>query len=625
MNSKELSFWNSEYPFKDFLLISTKNEITAENIFNLNIKLKEINLNIVKINNYKNINNYVISNDKLISFDENYILFSGMNVYNKKFYFGENDLDKNINREFINCTGMFTAISVDNDSIIATQDDFGCGSLFYAEYNNGIFISNRYHLLLLTLSWMGFKGELDIAKAMYWIYFTNYNSSVYTYNSHNNMDIKGVYNLPINKYIYINEDGWTFKDKESVNNAFNGISDKSYEEEVDLGVQDVTNAVEAIANNNNFEKYIVEISGGFDSRVTLSAVGNLKDNMKNLQAYVDNTSVQGDLEIGNGLRKLLGIKLYEETVESIYPMTIDEQLRISRSYLMGSNHSLSLIGRSNKNQDIKSIILSGGMGEFYRSKYIGRWYGKILAKDNSSAKAFSKNLVDSSNKYIKEINYKNLLYELFENTFENSLIGESLEEKLINHQLFFHLRHHFGMSAHTIYNNKPRYHPLMSKHLLVASKMLSIEERKSERFMLEITQKINPILAWSPYENKKIDTRNILNSIALSHDEYKNFNIQLDFNTEDWKLQNQMNIEYINMLRAKHKNIINKDFYDQWRNLNDYLMKDIVEGYEKLSEYIGFYSNEFLQYINQEQLDNKEIRVLYSKIISLIDQIKIFS
>lgn len=625
MNSKKLEFWNAQYPFKDFLLITSKKELENERTSKLSTKAKEINLNLTKLNNYKNISNYILSNDEYINFNDTYTLFSGMSIYNDKFYFGENDLDESTNSEMLNSTGIFTAIRIESEHIIATQDDFGCGSLFYAEHDNAIYISNRYHLLLLTLSWMGFKGELDIAKAMYWIYFNNYNSSMYTYNAHSNMDIKGVFNLPLNKYIFINEEGWIIKEKESVNNAFKGISDKCYAEVINSGIQDVNNTVEAIASHKNFEKYIVEISGGFDSRITLATVGNLKDKIENLQAFIDNTSVVGDLEIGNGLRKLLGIDLYKESVSSIYPMTIDEQLGISRSYLMGSNHSLSLIGRSNKNQDIKSIILSGGMGEFYRSKYIGRWYGKLLSKDNSSAGAFSKNLVDSSNKFIQESYYKNLIYELFENTFENSLIGESLEEKLINHQLSFHLRHHFGMCAHTIYNNKPRYHVLMSKNLLTASKMLSIEQRKSERFMLEVTEKINPILAWAPYENKKVDTKNILNSIDLEHKEFKGYNTQIDLITDDWKLQNQINIEYINKLRTMHKDTINKEFYDQWRNLNDFLRKDITEGYEKLSEYMSFYSYEFFKYINQEQLENKEIKVLYSKIISLLDQIEIFN
>ena len=86
----KLKFWNIEYPFKDFLLISSKKEISQDNINKLSINLKEINLNIFNLNNYGNISNYIVSSDSNLN---NNMIFSGMSVYKNKFYFGQEDLD----------------------------------------------------------------------------------------------------------------------------------------------------------------------------------------------------------------------------------------------------------------------------------------------------------------------------------------------------------------------------------------------------------------------------------------------------------------------------------------------------------------------------------------------------
>jgi hypothetical protein len=623
VRSKKLEFWNRAYPFKDFLLISSKKEIKKDKIGNINENLNNINLNMIKLNQYESINNYIISSDLNINNEDKFTLFSGMIVYNGEFYFGEKDLESDSYIDFINSTGMFTVINEEDKSLIISQDTFGCGNLFYAEYEDGIYISNRYHLLLLVLSWFGFKGGLDKYKTMYWIYF-NY-GSIFKSNAHHNMDIKGVYNLPINKYIYVDKYGWDLKEKEKLNCAIKGISDKSYEENIRLGIKDVLENVNSIFNNNNFDKYVVDISGGFDSRVALSAVSNFDYKSKNLQAYTSIGSGKDDLEIGNGLRKLMEIPLYKDDREVIYPKSLDEQLNIWRSYFLGTYHRLGASAWSNTNNCIKSISITGGMGEFFRAKYLSSDYSNILRNNNLSITKFSKNLVDRKNEFIKDSQDIKGIYNLFENTIENDLIGETIEEKLENYHLFFALRYHFGMNSYSSYHNKPNYHVLMSNNLITASKMLTNKDRVNERFMLELTEKLNPRLAWAPYENKKINTKSILNNISLKHYEFKNYNTILDYNTDDWALQNNYNLNHASLLMAKRKGELNTEFYREWSKINEFLRVDIIKGYKVICEYIGFYSDEFEKYLSNENLSKSDVNVIYSKIMSLIDQIEIFN
>lgn len=115
----KLKFWNTEYPFKDFLLISSKREISEDIINRLSINLQEINLNIFKLNKYEKVSNYIISNNNDVN---NNMIFSGMGIYKNKFYFGQNDLDDNIDEDFINSTGMFTAIRINNEEMLIGQD-----------------------------------------------------------------------------------------------------------------------------------------------------------------------------------------------------------------------------------------------------------------------------------------------------------------------------------------------------------------------------------------------------------------------------------------------------------------------------------------------------------------------
>lgn len=616
----KLKFWNIEYPFKDFLLISSKKEISQDNINKLSINLKEINLNIFNLNNYGNISNYIVSSDSNLN---NNMIFSGMSVYKNKFYFGQEDLDANIDEEFINSTGMFTAIRVENEKILVGQDFFGCGILFYTEYNDAIYISNRYHLLLLVLAWSGFKGELDRAKVLYSTYF--YYSYIFNTNGHSNMDIKNIYNLPINKYILINKNGWEIKIKEETNNAFKGISDKSYEEVFELGVNELFINTEAILRYDNFSKKVVDISGGFDSRLTLGLVDKLNDNKTNIQANTQNSVVQKDLEIGDALRKLLNIPLYKEEVKEIYPISLYESTDIWRSYFMGTYYRVGLGAWSNKNENIKCIRLTGSLGEYYRAKYLATGYGKLLEENNDlPIYTFSKNLVDCDNKFLKDNKDLNLIYNLFENTMKYHVVGETTEAKLENYYEFFFGRYHFGMNAYSTYHDMPSYNVLMSKNMLTASRMVNSKDRINEKFILSLTERINPLLAWMPYANNNIDTRAMLNSMKLYNNDFKNYDIKLDYDIEEWKLKKLENDNYRNVLRESKKEYLDKVFYEQWRNINSYIKIETIKNYKILCEYIDIYNEKFMNYILNLDEKNNVLKVVYGKITSILDQVSIF-
>lgn len=616
----KLKFWNTEYPFKDFLLISSKREISEDIINRLSINLQEINLNIFKLNKYEKVSNYIISNNNDVN---NNMVFSGMGIYKNKFYFGQNDLDDNIDEDFINSTGMFTAIRINNEEMLIGQDFFGCGSLFYAQYNDAIYISNRYHLLLLVLAWSGFKGELDKAKILYSTYF--YYSYIFNTNGHSNMDIKNVYTLPINKYILINKNGWEFKVKEETNNAFKGITNKSYEEVFELGVNELFENVETILKCDDFNKKVVDISGGFDSRLTLGLVDKLNNNKTNIQANTQNSVVQKDLEIGDALRKLLNIPLYKEEVNDIYPITLDESTTIWRSYFMGTYYRTGLGSWSNRNQNNKCIRLTGALGEYYRAKYLATSYGKLLEGNNNlPIYTFSKNLVNHDNRFLLNPKDLSLVYNLFENTMKYDIVGDSTESKLENYYEFFFGRYHFGMNAYSTYHDMPSYNVLMSKNLLTSSRMIDSKERINEKFMLSLTERVNPVLAWMPYANKNIDTRGMLNSMKLYHNDFKNYDVKLDYDIKEWELQKLENDDYRRTLQKNKSYDLDKIFYEQWRDINSYIKSETIKNYKKLCEYIDIYNEEFMNYIlNIEETDSR-FKVIYGKITSILDQISIF-
>lgn len=603
VNVSEVPYWKSVEPFKDFAVIALKSSNYDED------KIKSIEKLEYKITkeNFGDINSYIVHNDSFDIKKDNLYIFSGLGKIESKLYFGQEsfkqedinylDMGKNV--------GLFTYLYADTKQIFLTQDYFGCGILFYYENEEMLIVSNRYHLLLVLMNKMTCKIEPNKESIAAVLGGRGNYSGFVSQNIFHEMGIKDTYQLPLNKEILIDQTGWKIIDK---NIAIENISydEKKYVNLLEQATKEIIENIHCIEECEKFKDIVCDLSGGMDSRVVFGGVLNANKS-KNIKIRTKKTPGSRDLEIGVGLANTFGFDFYKEDSSMLEPLEVEDNSDIWRSYFMGCYHRTGFTTSSNKGKGINRVRLSGACGEYFRifwSKLI-----KNVEQYNSkevSEEIFADNIYDFK---IKESIQNKLCEEL------QRLPGSTTNEKLEAHYMFFRGRYHFGMRQFETYHDCAIWFPLLSPALLEASRMLTLEERKSDKIIYEITERLCPILIHMEYDNKKEKDISTLN---LSDKRYMSCKIKMDEDLEKWNETEKLNHEE-KLTQIKEKNI------QPLKDINEYLYSKILEGYTYL------YNNhpEMHDIINEQLMLNIEVnkqnsmymREMYSKIYSIIDQL----
>lgn len=597
-----IEYWKSMEPFSDFSIISSKNKNIEIDKLLLNLNVK---CNISKIEIGNNIN-YVLSSVELKHNKEIEIL-SGLGKIGDKLYFGQKDIINTPQKrlDMGKEVGIFTYLYANNQNIFITQDYFGCGIIFYYQ-NEDIFItSNRYHFLISLLA--NLKVEMKINKENLIASLGakgNYRGFL-GQNIFHEMDIKGVYQLPLNKEILIDKTGWRILDKliylESI-----PYSQGSYEELLQQAAEEIIQNIKCIEAHPHFKNIICDLSGGMDSRVVFGAVLN-GDNPEKIKIRTKDIPNTKDLSIGVGLANFFGFDFYYNDNPIIEPIQLKENEYIWRSYFLGCYHRMGITAYSSKSANTSQIRLSGACGEYFRS-----FWSKIIKNvDEFTIQQVSEEIFNDN---IYEYDAKKRICRKLREELE-SLPGCSTAEKLEMHYMFFRGRYHFGMRQFEMYHDCSMWFPLLSPALLKASRMLSLEERKEDKIMYEITERLCPLLIYMEYDNRNMIEPNKLN---IAHKQYSRCQVKLDENIDRWK-----KIEEKNSI-VKNQEIARKDI-QYFKNVTPYLYNKVLEGYVYLynnhHEVHDIINEQLFLNIQVNKDDNVYIKETYSKIYSLIDQI----
>ena len=116
------------------------------------------------------------------------------------------EIDGEISRGDIVCNaGCYTYINITDRDIYMGADLFGFNRLFYFENESLFLVSNRYHLLLLTMREAGIKIVPDLPKML--SHFAAVNLQPLLQGMTNRMDIAGVNQLEKHFDILIDHEG----------------------------------------------------------------------------------------------------------------------------------------------------------------------------------------------------------------------------------------------------------------------------------------------------------------------------------------------------------------------------------------------------------------------------------
>lgn len=611
-------FWKTPYPFNDFAAVTFKVQTSEWMLQKITGESSRIGIGYANQYAVGRYNTLILSTLEPKNTGKKTSILSGVAHSNGQLIYGQNYITDDFVHNPGDNVGIFTSVSIGRKEIVVTQDYTGLGTLYYAETQSFFVVSNRYHLLLLLLKWLGFKGELEYSKVIASFYSK---TTFLDQNISSKMDIKGTYQLPFHKEIVINRRGVQIVDKKSVLQAYNETSFVEKRELIQIGAKEIIDSIRSVIESDIFDKKIIDLTGGQDSRAVLAALLNVSDGMNKVEVRTKNAPHSSDLKIAAGLKNLFGGRFYKEEGRPQYPLTLDESEKIWRSYFMGTYYTMGLGAWSPRGENFKQIRLSGGCGENYR----GFWYS-IYRKGISEPKNvydLAEQLVNMFQRISTENDDdKEILKRLVSDEL-SSIPGRTPIEKLENHYIYFRNRYHFGMRAFEYYHDCSMWFPLLSKSAFKAAMSSSIEERQSKRFIIELSSALHPLLVWIEYDKFSLKDMPELHDIHNLDTRFKELNINLDYSHDDWlKLEKENEGELL-----KYRPRMDTSFYEEWRNSKEIITQKALAYFEELRACYPNIFNDSLYENIRSYANNNNTRALhgmYARLCSIKDQIDIF-
>lgn len=604
LNAK-LEYRNSTYPNQDFCLISANQDLSQYSFdkFASNVGLNYFE-NVLNIDEW----NTSVITQNVLQYQNCKYIFSGVTMINNSYIEGIEDLNEDILDKIHGNMGMFSYVEIDNKSIRISNDFFNFAPIFYYKTESMCIVSNRYHLILLCIKFLGIHGTIDVDKAI--LNLSN-DSLVMNQNLSHRMDIMEISQLQ-NCYDIIFSSKWEFITNEYFSSLEKPYSvDESQQEELlSQGAKDIVDQIRTLIDNPHFKNIIVDLSGGVDSRIVYAALTNI-ENCRD-KAYIYTKDVGGDLPIALRINNLYQYN-WDNVKTEIEVVPLKEASIMDRSFFMGQYYSHALLS-SGMCSD--SVRCSGAVGEAsYRTVFSRALHSESSRVEDYISDIFlwliSSTIVSSENIYER-------FCKLFSNQL-NDMPGLCLNEKLDRYYLEFrHAYHHSIM--HPLVSREKRWYPMQSKAIFLLQH-LRYNTLSNLELQIEVMNKLNPLLVWIPFENEKDnkDFQMIKDNLDLDV-RFREIAMPLD---EDKEAYNCAQID-----KKKNTNYLSKQLYQQYDDLGEKIYCACLSNLRKLFMYMPDLEQDIgidlFFYIKNNKDNTLKIKYIDNKIVSLIDQIEIF-
>ena len=623
-----ISLYNLKYPYQNMALIYLQNEEMIKKIesimSDIGEKDNDLKLNIMKKNAAEIV--IAISETDLL---ENSIIFSGKTKYRKRFILGQDDLKADMDFSILlNEIGIYTAIFKEENDIIFKNDYFGMYRIYMFQDKNIAVICNNYHLCLLILKRIGIELELDIDETLPYLMYAErmFTEQRITHK----MDVKGIEQLPITKYVSITKQGINVLNKNIVDIMSMDIdfSEQEYNYYLKEAAENIIENIELVMKDKRFENIIVDVTGGKDSRTVLAGLTNVEQKyLSKVRINSKDVSSTNDKKVFIGLNNLCGYK-YDD-LPAVYEMALlEEKEKRNRSFFMGNSYSRPFPWELSF--DVKSkgkYIRLTGAGEGILRPVLAVSFPD-LPYDKESGEMLEAFLISFENSIIDTDKCRDEVKRQV-NLSLDEIMGQSLIERFNNHYLYFRNVYHFGMQ--TIMDCQEgieQWQPLWSPSALKAFKMV-FNKFSYLKFQMDLIAELNPILVKIPFENEA-DNKELERMESVGDSRYINMRFFLDTSESNWKMaqeNKQNNKEIINSEKLVSMEIINKQYLDTFYDNFEKMLKRLLV-YDK-GKYCDLVGLDLFYHLDKErhQYNGRSIPrsswFVYNKLCSIVDQIDI--
>lgn len=604
-------------PYKDFAVIVNRQELNLSSAFLRKYKFQESKIKKGKFH-------IQILADEV---REDGIIFSGLAKCGSCLINGEKDLkDKNqISDENI---GNFTYVKMKNTVVEVCNDYFGTGKIYYFNNNINFIASNNYHLLLLILKDLKIATELNNEEI---IALLCKSGQAFQQSITREREIKNAFMLPADEYIVVGARGILFK-KKTIYSIFKTRKKRNIESGKKLlekGREEIIDNVKIVLADKRYDKVVVDLTGGLDSRIVYGAVNNLGEYKNKVVIHADGRDAEinqenSDLFLAVNINCLNRYEYNTVFMNRIwYDIDQAENEMISQAVLSGYYYPYSyknmIITRAD---EIPAIELTGFYGEICCRPYYSR---KLLKKEKISDLDMLLSALANRKGILSGYSYNILKSKLKDELL--ALPGNSWLEKWELHYLFYRN----GLHCNTVWEYEkrtPQWGPLQSKALF-KYKHLTYGEIDGIIEQLQIISSMDQRLLQIPFTDQQ--------------DEEERQRFAVDYISSkspygDAELFEQEKERW--MRRRKERRLHSKDFSENAAEDYKELQKRGEEYDNQLSLRLNEMLHRLMRYNNgiykelfgisifwavkQNRISKNEIKILYQKLLGIYFHICIF-
>lgn len=435
-------------------------------------------------------------------------VFSGYVLKDEKLIFGSEEFQNSrLKKEDLEgAYGEFAFLQVSENLIELSADFFGLSQWYYYINGSVFAASNHFHLLLEVLSRSGEKLSMNIKRSR-----VDAITSGFMFGSSftSEMDVEHCYlNLPYEKIIFAN--GEVRKETTELYHILTGQekwNDDIYDECIRKAAQEITANTMAYFTHDRFQQIVIDLNGGFDSRIVFAAANNLPRRLRQkIRLRMRPNGSRDNTEKAAAVANLYDygrVRYEDDDTSEVFEEAGKVNLaQVSRT--LGSFSQSTDLYKA-RHTDEKTLQLSGNLGVSVLG--FKRCRGELQYSLGDQ-----RLLARLGNCYLW--NEVRQLQEVFED--QKELINNSLEGYGCNdlfkkfHILYANYRSRFVCSsARNIEYSNLSVSPLQSKYALQAKWMyfncFANNAVPDEKISMDLLTMLNPLLVTLPFSSNNDD------------------------------------------------------------------------------------------------------------------------
>ena len=541
-------YYYDYYPYQEYILTN----YDYKNLPSISGFNKEL---ISPIGEGENLTIFIREMNSKNTIADGHIIFSGVAKVNSKLVWGYEDIDSTCKGiDFVNCVGNYSAIIMHSDSILISNDYFGTDKTFYFQDGSFFIISNRYHLLLIALH------ELGVTLTVSSIVDGYLSMSDITCDQLMTDDTFAdqVKVVPYHKNLRI-DTGLKFVDSkisEIISDDFS-VNDEEYDILLDMAKSEFEENIKICFHNPRFNSFIVDVTGGMDSRMVFATLASIPGSKKIVRAFT--FGKQKEIECAANIVNAMGFE-YDPNYQKVHSMgrnnhyftanmSPKEYFEIRNSTVTGQYFEPG-DGLTDSNVVVeRTLRFTGGVGEMISRPYVAANVFKIDLNSN--------NLDDAVSKYIERKKHTMYIPENSESLegLINSSVKSSLSSTVIKKcETILHqrTRYHFDTKYANMFRT-PVWEPCQSINAFKAY-YGTISRFNSRRFIYNLIERLNPSVSCFEYLDE-INNREfeLHSSLILKRG---------DRSTLNYRFSNKKS------LRVKNNEELNEEIINSWKNFD---------------------------------------------------------